>query len=144
MLIRPCCRAMNEQWQGHFFISYVQWNNQSCWMFKLITKLWISWFKHTIKYISKMKINSWKVDHYNQMYTNQEGTAIWTDSRHQASTIRRFHSRRLCTNNKTTIQLNNYINSKLHSLPRLFPISLDCLPGFWFLLFSFYALSNDT
>ena len=33
---------------------------------------------------------------------------------------------------------------KLHSLPRLFPISLDCLPGFWFLLFSFYALSNDT
>ena len=27
---------------------------------------------------------------------------------------------------------------------RLFPISLDCLPGFWFLLFSFYALSNDT
>ena len=34
--------------------------------------------------------------------------------------------------------------SKLHSLPRLFPISLDCLPGFWFLLFSFYALSNDT
>ena len=28
--------------------------------------------------------------------------------------------------------------------PRLFPISLDCLPGFWFLLFSFYALSNDT
>ena len=35
-------------------------------------------------------------------------------------------------------------SSKLHSLPRLFPISLDCLPGFWFLLFSFYALSNDT
>ena len=34
--------------------------------------------------------------------------------------------------------------SKLHSLPRLLPISLDCLPGFWFLLFSFYALSNDT
>ena len=34
--------------------------------------------------------------------------------------------------------------SKLRSLPRLFPISLDCLPGFWFLLFSFYALSNDT
>ena len=28
--------------------------------------------------------------------------------------------------------------------PWLFPISLDCLPGFWFLLFSFYALSNDT
>ena len=35
-------------------------------------------------------------------------------------------------------------SSKLLSLPRLFPISLDCLPGFWFLLFSFYALSNDT
>ena len=35
-------------------------------------------------------------------------------------------------------------SSKLRSLPRLFPISLDCLPGFWFLLFSFYALSNDT
>ena len=34
--------------------------------------------------------------------------------------------------------------SKLLSLPSLFPISLDCLPGFWFLLFSFYALSNDT
>ena len=34
--------------------------------------------------------------------------------------------------------------SKLRSLPRLFPISPDCLPGFWFLLFSFYALSNDT
>ena len=33
---------------------------------------------------------------------------------------------------------------KLRSLPRLFPISLDCLPGFWFLLLSFYALSNDT
>ena len=25
-----------------------------------------------------------------------------------------------------------------------FPSPLDCLPGFWFLLFSFYALSNDT
>ena len=34
--------------------------------------------------------------------------------------------------------------SKLHSLHRLFPNSLDCLPGFWFLLFSFYALPNDT
>ena len=32
-----------------------------------------------------------------------------------------------------------HTSSKLHSLPRLFPISLDCLPGFWFLLFSFYA-----
>ena len=39
---------------------------------------------------------------------------------------------------------SKHISSKLHSLPRLFPISLDCLPGFWFLLFSFYALSNDT
>ena len=39
---------------------------------------------------------------------------------------------------------SKYTSSKLHSLPRLFPISLDCLPGFWFLLFSFYALSNDT
>ena len=34
--------------------------------------------------------------------------------------------------------------SKFHSLPRLFPIFLDCLSGFWFLLFSFYALSNIT
>ena len=34
--------------------------------------------------------------------------------------------------------------SKLHSFPRLFPISLDCLPGFQFLLLSFYALLNDT
>ena len=33
--------------------------------------------------------------------------------------------------------------TKLRSLPRLFPISLDCLPRFWFLLFSFYALSID-
>ena len=39
---------------------------------------------------------------------------------------------------------SKHTSSKLHSLARLFPISLDCLPGFWFLLFSFYALSNDT
>ena len=39
---------------------------------------------------------------------------------------------------------SKHTSSKLLSLPRLFPISLDCLPGFWFLLFSFYALSNDT
>ena len=39
---------------------------------------------------------------------------------------------------------SKHTSSKLHSLPRLFPISLDCLPGFWFLLFLFYALSNDT
>ena len=39
---------------------------------------------------------------------------------------------------------SKHTSSKLHSLPRLFPIFLDCLPGFWFLLFSFYALSNDT
>ena len=39
---------------------------------------------------------------------------------------------------------SKHTSSKLHSLPRLFPISLDCLPGFWFLLFSVYALSNDT
>ena len=39
---------------------------------------------------------------------------------------------------------SKHTSSKLHSLPRLFPISLDCLPGFWFLLFTFYALSNDT
>ena len=39
---------------------------------------------------------------------------------------------------------SKHTSSKLRSLPRLFPISLDCLPGFWFLLFSFYALSNDT
>ena len=39
---------------------------------------------------------------------------------------------------------SKHTSSKLHSLHRLFPISLDCLPGFWFLLFSFYALSNDT
>ena len=33
----------------------------------------------------------------------------------------------------------------LRSLPRLFPISFDCIPGFWFLLFSFYDLiSNDS
>ena len=38
---------------------------------------------------------------------------------------------------------SKHTSSKLLSLPRLFPISLDCLPGFWFLLFSFYALSND-
>ena len=41
-------------------------------------------------------------------------------------------------------QAQKHTSSKLLSLPRLFPISLDCLPGFWFLLFSFYALSNDT
>ena len=28
---------------------------------------------------------------------------------------------------------SKHTSSKLHSLPRLFPISLDCLPGFWFL-----------
>ena len=39
---------------------------------------------------------------------------------------------------------SKHTSSKLRSLPRLFPISLDCLPGFRFLLFSFYALSNDT
>ena len=39
---------------------------------------------------------------------------------------------------------SKHTSSKLRSLPRLFPISLDCLPEFWFLLFSFYALSNDT
>ena len=39
---------------------------------------------------------------------------------------------------------SKHISSKLYSLPRLFPISLDCLPAVWFLLFSFYALSNDT
>ena len=39
---------------------------------------------------------------------------------------------------------SKHTSSKLHSLPRFFPISLDCPPGFWFLLFSFYALSNDT
>ena len=39
---------------------------------------------------------------------------------------------------------SKHTSSKSHSLPRLLPISLDCLPGFWFLLFSFYALSNDT
>ena len=38
---------------------------------------------------------------------------------------------------------SKHTSSKLRSLPRLLPISLDCLPGFWFLLFSFYALSND-
>ena len=39
---------------------------------------------------------------------------------------------------------SKHTSSKLRSLSRLFPISLDCLPGFWFLLFSFYARSNDT
>ena len=39
---------------------------------------------------------------------------------------------------------SKHTSSKLLSLPRLFPISLNCLPGFWFLLFSFHALSNDT
>ena len=43
-----------------------------------------------------------------------------------------------------SVPSSNHTFSKLHSLPRLLPISLDCLPGFWFLLFSFYALSNDT
>ena len=43
-----------------------------------------------------------------------------------------------------SVPSSKHTSSKLHSLPRLFPISLDCLPGFWFLLFSFYALSNDT
>ena len=39
---------------------------------------------------------------------------------------------------------SKHTSSKLRSLPRLFPISLNCLPGFWFSLFSFYALLNDT
>ena len=39
---------------------------------------------------------------------------------------------------------SKHTSSKLRSLPRLSPNSLDCLPGFWFLLFSFNALSNDT
>ena len=39
---------------------------------------------------------------------------------------------------------SKHTSSKLRFLSKLFPISLDCLPGFWFLLFSFYALSNDT
>ena len=43
-----------------------------------------------------------------------------------------------------SVPSSKHTSSKLLSLPRLFPISLDCLPGFWFLLFSFYALSNDT
>ena len=43
-----------------------------------------------------------------------------------------------------SVPSSKHTSSKLHSLPRLLPISLDCLPGFWFLLFSFYALSNDT
>ena len=43
-----------------------------------------------------------------------------------------------------SVPSSKHTSSKLHSLPRLFPISLDCLPGVWFLLFSFYALSNDT
>ena len=43
-----------------------------------------------------------------------------------------------------SVPSSKHTSSKLHSLRRLFPISLDCLPGFWFLLFSFYALSNDT
>ena len=37
---------------------------------------------------------------------------------------------------------SKHTSSKLLSLPRLFPISLDCLPGFWFLLLSFYAVSK--
>ena len=43
-----------------------------------------------------------------------------------------------------SVSSSKHISSKLHSIPRLSPISLDCLPGFWFLLFSFYAPSNDT
>ena len=39
---------------------------------------------------------------------------------------------------------SKHTSSKLRSIPRLFPISRDCLPGFLFLLFSCYALSNDT
>ena len=39
---------------------------------------------------------------------------------------------------------SNHTSSKVLSLPRLFPIFFDCLPGFWFLLLSCYALSNDT
>ena len=35
---------------------------------------------------------------------------------------------------------SEHTSSKLCSLPNLFPISFECLPGFWFLLFSFYAL----
>ena len=42
------------------------------------------------------------------------------------------------------IQAQNTPFQNCVRLPRHFPISLDCLPGFWFLLFSFYALSNDT
>ena len=41
-------------------------------------------------------------------------------------------------------QTQNTPLQNVRSLPRLIPISLDCLPGFWFLLFSFYALSIDT
>ena len=45
-----------------------------------------------------------------------------------------------------SVPSSKHTSSKLRSLSidRLLPISLDCLPGFWFLLFSFYALSNDT
>ena len=40
---------------------------------------------------------------------------------------------------------SKHTSSKLRSLLGSFPSpKLDCLPGFWFLLFSFYALSNDT
>ena len=45
---------------------------------------------------------------------------------------------------QSSVPGSKHTSSKLHSLPRLFPISLDCLPGFWFLVFLFYALLNDT
>ena len=45
---------------------------------------------------------------------------------------------------KIPFQALKHTPSKFRSLPRLFLISLDCLPGFWFLLFSFFALLNDT
>ena len=50
-------------------------------------------------------------------------------------------TRQLC---QYSVPGSKHTFSKLRSLSRLFPISLDCLPGFWLLLFSFYALSNDT
>ena len=53
-----------------------------------------------------------------------------------------LETRLLC---QYSVPSSKHTSSKLHSLPRLrIPVSLDCLPGFWFLLFSFYALSNDT
>ena len=45
---------------------------------------------------------------------------------------------------QSSVPGSKHTSSKLHSLPRLFPIFLDCRSGFWFLLFSFYALSNIT